>query len=412
MTDNKNNYDVIVFGATSFVGKIICHYLAKQYGEKGPKWAMAGRSQAKLNVLQNELQTEHNTDITTLVADAGDAEALAQLCERATVILSTVGPYSLYGEPMVKACVESGTDYVDLTGEPQWIKAMQDGYETQAQQTGARIVHSCGFDSIPSDLGVYYLQNNAIEQFGKTCQTVNMRVRRLKGGASGGTIASMLNIVEEAKKDPGLRKQLANPYVLCPAGHSFKAYQPNLKKAKYEPEFEAWVAPFVMAAINTRIVHRSNALLGAKYGERFIYDEAMQMGRGSSGMMRGWSMTLGLSAFMIGASIAPIKHWMENKMLPKPGEGPTPEEQENGMYDIRFYGETCDEEKIVVKALGDKDPGYGSTAKIIAEAALCLASNENVRQNSGGFYTPASCFKDQLYTPLAEKAGLTFEVLD
>ena len=412
MTDKKNNYDVIVFGATSFVGKIISHYLAKQYGDDGLKWAMAGRSQAKLNSLQNEIKTDHGVEVATLVADVSDAPALTALCEQTTVVLSTVGPYSLYGEPMVKACVETGTDYVDLTGEPQWIKAMQDAYEEQANASGARIVHSCGFDSIPSDLGVYYLQTRAIEQYGKTCQTVNMRVRRLKGGASGGTVASMLNIVEEAKKSPALRKQLANPYVLCPEGHPFKAYQPNLKKAKYEPEFEAWVAPFVMAAINTRIVHRSNALLGAMYGDRFIYDEAMQMGRGSSGMMRGWSMTLGLSAFMIGASISPIKSWMENKILPKPGEGPSPEEQENGMYDIRLYGETSDEEKLAVKVLGDKDPGYGSTAKIIAEAAICLASNDDVRQNKGGFYTPASCFKDALYEPLASKAGLTFEVLD
>ena len=409
MTDKP--FQIVVFGATSFVGQIICQYLTDTYGVDGEvKWAAAGRNLDKLNEVKATLGGAAS-NLTLLQADANDPKQLAALCDKAGVILSTVGPYALYGEPMVKACVETGTDYVDLTGETQWIRAMLIKYEKQAQASGARIVNCCGFDSIPSDLGVHFLQKQAKEKFGAPCTRVKMRVKAAKGGASGGTVASMLNIVQEATKDAELRKQLGNPYALCIDNAVNSARQPDVKSATKDPDFNAWLAPFVMAAINTRIVHRSNALLKGGYGKDFAYDEAMLTGSGTSGWLKAQAITGALGGFVVGAALKPTRWLMEKFVLPAPGEGPSPEEQKNGFYDIRFHGKTAAGEEIRTKVTGDRDPGYGSTAKMISEAALCLGVDTPASVVGGGFWTPATALGDKLIERLEAKAGLQFKVL-
>jgi short subunit dehydrogenase-like uncharacterized protein len=402
-------FDIVVFGATSFVGNILTGYLMKTYGNSGDiKWAVAGRSENKLI----ELKKQHGADdIPHIVADAADEPALQSMVKQARVIISTVGPYALYGEPLVKVCVETGTDYCDLTGEVQWYKRMVDKYETTAKQTGARIVHCSGFDSIPSDLGVYFLQQSAQEKFGKMCNKVTMRVAKLKGGASGGTVASMTNIAKEAAKDPALRKELQNPYSICPEGHGFSVRQNNVAGAQFDNDHEMWIGPFVMAAVNTRVVHRSNALLGNAYGTDFSYDEAMMMGKGAKGKGRARNMSWGLNIFMVLAALGPSRWLLEKFVLPKPGEGPSPEEQESGKYDMRFVGKTSEGKSIQVKVTGNKDPGYGSTAKMLGQAGVCLA-NIAKEDKAGGFWTPASIYGLDLIERLKANSGLTFDVLN
>lgn len=407
----SQNYDLIVFGATSFVGKILCQYLTSEYGINDKvSWAAAGRSQDKLEKLRASLGAEAE-QLALLIADAADESSLQSLCEQTRVIISTVGPYALYGEPLVKVCVATGTDYCDLTGEVQWVRRMITRYEDKARETGARIVHCCGFDSIPSDMGVWHLQRAAQAQFGAPCESIRMRVKAMRGAASGGTIASMLNITKEAASNPELRKELANPYSICPADHGFTARQHNVTSPEIDPESKQWAAPFVMAGINTRIVHRSNALSGKAYGENFRYDESMLMGKGTKGRLRATGFVMGLGAFLVGAALKPTRWLMENYMLPKPGEGPSPKAQEEGFYDIRFYGETANGERINTRVTGDRDPGYGSTSMIIAQSGLSLAFDIDKTERGGGFWTTATVFDQRLVDRLEKHAGLSFSVL-
>jgi short subunit dehydrogenase-like uncharacterized protein len=327
------------------------------------------------------------------------------------VIISTVGPYALYGSVLVKVCVETGADYVDLAGESQWILRMLQAHESQAGKSGARIVHCCGFDSVPSDLGVHHHQKTALEKFGEPATQIRMQVARMKGAASGGTVASIVNIAREMAKDPALRKTLANPYSLVPGGEA-RARQPNITTPTRDPETGAWLGPFVMAGINTRIVHRSNALSGYDYGVNFLYDESIRMGRGLKGSLAATALTGGLGAFMAGAVLPPSRWLMEKYILPKPGEGPSPEQQRNGMYDLRFYGTTASGNKLTTRVTGDRDPGYGSTARILGEAAVCLAKDIAKNEVGGGFWTPATALGDSLLARLEQHAGLTFEVCD
>ena len=406
MADSQ--FDIVIFGATSFVGEILTGYMHKTLADNGDvKWAIAGRSEAKLQ----EVKEKHGAqNVPHIIADANNEQQLRDMVNQARVIVSTVGPYALYGEPLVKVCVETGTDYCDLTGEVQWYKRMVDKYESQAKQSGARIVHCSGFDSLPSDLGVYFTQQQAQQAFGETCQQIDMRVARLKGGASGGTFASMINIAKEAAKDPALRKELQNPYSICPPDHGFKIRQHNVGGAEFDKNIDGWIGPFVMAAVNTRVVHRSNALQDNAYGQNFKYSEAMMMGKGKKGEKRAKSMGRMLKWFMILAAIAPTR-WLLEKFVPKPGEGPSPKEQEEGMFDMRFFGQTVSGKRIVTKVVGDRDPGYGSTAKMLGQAALCLASIDK-EAKVGGFWTPASIYQDGLIERLQKYSGLTFEVLE
>nr|MCS5580143.1 saccharopine dehydrogenase [Gammaproteobacteria bacterium] len=317
---------------------------------------------------------------------------------------------ALYGELLVKLCALSGTDYCDLTGEAQWIKRMVERYENEARASGARIVHSCGFDSIPSDLGVKFLQDLAQEHFGAYCNHVKMRVKATKGGASGGTIASALNLVQEAAKEPSLRQELKDPYSICPLGHSFKARQKTVA-VEYDEDFNSWVGPFLMAAINQRIVLRTNALLSRPYDPDFTYDEGTLTGDGRKGEKRAKRLSAVSSIGMVGVSLPPIRWLATRFFLPKPGEGPSLEQQDKGFFDLRFFGSNDQGGKIIVKVTGDKDPGYGATAKMLAQAGISLCRDVDKGSLPGGFWTPASVFGARLFERLQAHAGMTFEAL-
>ncbi|MEP7300384.1 MAG: saccharopine dehydrogenase NADP-binding domain-containing protein [Caldimonas sp.] len=403
--------DLVAFGATSFVGKILCRYLLDEFGAGGKlRWAAAGRSKAKLEELRESLGAKAAT-VPLVVADAADEASLRKMCASTRVVVSTVGPYALYGEPLVRACAESGTDYCDLTGEVQWIRRMVERYEASARESGARIVHCCGFDSLPSDLGVHFLQRQASSQFGVPCTRVKMRVKAMRGGMSGGTVASLLNVVREAAADPALRKELADPYSLCPDAVAPRVRQPELRSPELDADFDAWIAPFVMSAINTRVVFRTNALSGQAYGADFEYDEAMLMGRGLQGRLAATALTVGLGGFMVVGAIGPLRAGLERFLLPKPGEGPSPEAQRKGFWDLRFLGTTGDGRQIRTKVTGDSDPGYGSTGKMLGQAAACLALDVDKAATAGGFWTPATIFGDRLIQRLMEHSGVSFEVL-
>lgn len=408
------DFDIVVFGATSFVGRILCRYLLDTRSADVPplRWALAARSASRLEELKRELG-EGAELLPTLVADAADETALRALVARTRVVVSTVGPYALYGEPLVKVCAESGTDYCDLTGEVQWIRRMIERHEAAAKASGARIVHCCGFDSIPSDLGVFFLQQQAQRRLGRAASRVKMRVRAMKGGFSGGTAASLLNVAREVRANSALRKELANPYSLCVnTAAMVNVRQPSASAAKYDADFNAWTAPFVMAGINTRIVHRSNALTGHAYTRDFRYDEAVSVGKGFKGRVAATVTTLGLGAFMIAAALGPTRALLERFVLPKPGEGPSPQAQRRGFFDLRFMGRTDDGRALRIKVTGDRDPGYGSTAKMLGEAARCLAFDTPQGGLSGGFWTPSTAFGERLIARLQARAGLTFEVQD
>ena len=404
-------HDVTVFGATSFVGQILTRYLAEEFGTRGRlKWAIAGRSEEKLRSLRNSLGMKA-ARLPMVVADAADASALHRMCAGTRVVISTVGPYALYGEPLVRACVDSGTDYCDLTGEVQWIRRMIHAYEAAARKSGARIVHCCGFDSIPSDLGVHFLQSAARERYGEPCAEVRMRVKAMRGGFSGGTVASLLNVVKEASANPALRRELANPYSLCPEGYGSGIRQPNIRGPQYDSDFESWAAPFVMSAINTRIVQRSNALAKQAYGEDFRYDEAMLTGRGVAGQLAAAGVTAGLGAMMVAGALPPARWALGRVVLPAPGEGPSPEAQRKGFFDLRFLGRTDGGQVLRVKVTGDRDPGYGSTAKMLGQAGASLALDFADSGRGGGFWTPATMFGDRLIERLVAHSGVSFEVL-
>ncbi len=387
----ENQFDIVVYGATGFTGRLVAEYLQSQYGNgREISWAMAGRSTAKLESVRDEIGLPQDTPL--LVADAKDAGSMQSLVNATKLVLTTVGPYQLYGSELVEMCAKSGTDYVDLCGEPFWMREMIERFEQDAQQSGARIVFSCGFDSIPSDLGIHRLQQLAIEKSGQPAKRVKGRVRAMKGTFSGGTAASLQATVKAAKSNPEIMKLAFDPYALVPG---FKGVsQPDGECVHFSDEFNSWVAPFIMAAINTRNVHRSNALSDFRYGEDFQYDEMMLTGPGEKGE------TI--------ANHVKNDRSMAGPDAPKPGEGPSKEERENGFYDIMYVGELHTGESIVLSVKGDRDPGYGSTSKMISESAVCLV--KDARDTAGGIWTTAPAMGDPLITRLEENAGLTFKL--
>jgi len=412
LINNKNDreFDVIVYGATGFTGTLVAQYLLRQYGlGNNLKWSIAGRSASKLEAVKESLG-EQATDLEVIVADSRDKSALATLASRTRVVLTTVGPYALYGSDLVAACVEAGTDYCDLAGEVQWIRKMVDTHHERARETGARIVHCCGFDSIPMDLGVFFLQQAAHEQFGGYCQSIALFVKATKGTASGGTIASMMNIVEEAKKDRSIARMMANPYALNPEGEREGPDERDQQKVLHDKDAGSWTAPFVMAGVNTRVVRRSHALAGYPYGRDFRYREVVLTGTGVSGWFKGSMMTLALGALVVGISFSATRKLLQKFVLPKPGEGPSPELQQSGFFNLMQIGILPDGSILQTRITGDQDPGYGSTSKMLAEAAVCLAQDD--LDTRGGVLTPAFAMGDKLLARLRDNAGLTFDVVD
>ena len=399
--DRSRDFDIVLWGATGFTGQLVADYLVRNYlgGDAGLRLALAGRNEDKVRKVAAEIG---EPELPILVGDSFDADALDAIASRAEVVISTVGPYAKYGAELVAACVRNGTDYCDLTGETQFVRAMIDAHHEEAQRTGARIVHCCGYDSIPSDLGTLMTQEAFKERYGRYASQVKMAAVDMRGAFSGGTVASMLNIFDELKTNPGIRKVLGNPYALNPKGVRGPD-KGDQNGARYDKDLGTWTAPFIMAAINTRIVRRSHALQGQPYGEDFRYSEVM----GTKNMTQAISMAGGLMAFMASIAIPFTRPFVE-KRLPSPGEGPDAEARAKGRF------------KTVLLALGNgnslrgvvsdkRDPGYGSTAVMLSEAALCLALQGNELESGGGILTPATA----MGMPLVERlrnAGLTLSV--
>lgn len=399
--------DLVVYGATSFVGQILCRRLVERHGTDGElRWAIAGRDSSKLD----RVASETGADVERIVADASDRAALTRLVASTRVVASTVGPYALYGSVLVDVAALAGTDYCDLTGEPQWIRRMVDAHSATAASTGARLLHACGFDSIPSDLGVWHLQQRSIETYGVPCEHVSMRVASMRGGASGGTIASMVNLVEETSADPELRRQLADPYALAPPDSRTGPRQREVQRPTFDEASGQWIAPFVMAAVNTKVVHRTHALLGRPWGPGFTYDEAMLMGTGPLGAARAGGLSAAMAAGLGLVSVGPARRALAKHVLPAPGDGPSPEAQEKGSFDIRFFGATTAGERMSTRVTGDRDPGYSGTARMLAEVADCLVHLDPA-EVGGGSWTPASALGDRLVERLEDHAGIRFEVI-
>ena len=410
--ETSNQYDLIIFGATSFVGQILTTYMIEHLGTNGDiSWAIAARSASKLSELRDSYG-DSASQLPMIIADSQDEGSLQAMCNQTRVIISTVGPYALYGELLLKTCAETGTDYTDLTGEAQWIKQMQDKYQQTAKDSGARIVNSCGFDSIPSDMGVFKMQQQANQQFGHPMPHAKLRVKAIKGGASGGTVASMIEALKAAKADPKVRRQMGNPYILCGKDHQYQQKAASVKGPMFDKDFNAWIAPFIMEAINSRIVLHSNALMDMAYGKDFTYDEGVLTGKGLKGRLAAITSTAGFGALGLGLYITPIRKVLEKFVLPAPGEGPSPEAQLKGFFDVRIYGADNQGNNLSVKVTGDRDPGYGSTAKMLAQAGLCLAMDIKKEDCAGGFLTPSTAMGDALIKRLEDHAGLTFTVLE
>ena len=389
MADTNTKYDIVVFGASGYTGRLVAEYLQGEYANTNLKWAMAGRSLDKLASVRTALGISDSVDLVSV--DSDDAASVGQMVSDCKVVITTVGPYQLYGEELIKQCAEQGTDYVDLSGEPSWMHETIAQHSAAAKASGARIVHSCGFDSIPFDLGVYCLQQHAITQTGKPIATVKGRVRAMNGTFSGGTIASMRATMASAQANPAIIKVLTNPFALTEGFTGPE--QPTGAAPQYDEELNSWSAPFVMAAINTKNIHRSNFLLGHQYGEDFRYDEMLLTGDGEQGKA---------------AAEYVAKDDSIGKSDLQPGDGPTQEERENGNYDAIFAGQNSEGELMISSVQGDRDPGYGSTSKMLAEAAICLLENPTLA--SGGLWTPAAAMGQALIDRLHAHAGLTFQI--
>jgi len=402
-------FDVIVWGASGFTGKLVAEYLLSEYGLDGEvRWAMAGRNEDKLKQVRSQLGNE---DISILIADSDDADSLAELAARTKVICSTVGPYAKYGSKLVTACVEQGTDYCDLSGEAQWIRKMIDQHHDAAAKAGVRIVNSCGFDCIPSDMGVYFMQREIHAKTGNYAEHIKFRLKVMKGKLSGGTFASMSNLLKEAAEDPLVRKVLTSPYGLNPEMENQGNDVPDLQDIVHDDDIPAYITPFMMAGINTKIVRRSHALAGFPYGKDFLYDEAVISGPGFKGKLKGIAMALGLVTMVIGKPGSRLRKFMERKM-PEPGEGPNREERENGFFNILFLNKMANGDIIRGKVTGDRDPGYGSTSKMLGESAVCLALDKDKTPEAAGLLTASTAMGDVLLDRLQKNAGLTFTIHD
>ena len=402
-------FDIILFGASGFTGRLVAEYFLQEYGSSNQlKWAMAGRNLGKLEKIRAELG---DSSIPILLADSQDMASLNTLVQQTQVICTTVGPYAKYGSKLVEACVNQGVDYCDLTGEVQWIRRMIDQHQQAAKASGAKIVHCCGFDSIPSDMGVYFLQKEAFAQKGKYCQHIKMRVKGIKGGMSGGTYASLSNLLVEAEKDKSIFDILEHPYGLNPRGQWEGKDLSDLNSSQFDKDFQAWISPFVMAAINTKIVRRSHALVGFPYGKNFQYDEAILHGKGLSARLQAGMMAAatGLASHLSPNSI--IKR-VADRFLPQPGQGPSKQQREKGFFHLIFVGKMEDGSIIKAKVKGDRDPGYGSTSKMLGESALCLAKDRDKLPQINGVLTPSTAMGEPLLQRLKKKAGLTFNILN
>jgi short subunit dehydrogenase-like uncharacterized protein len=404
----ERELDLVLYGATSFVGRLSADYLLRAAPPQA-RIGLAGRSLERLSALQASLG-EHAASWPLLVADASDERSLSELASRTRVVATTVGPYRRYGLPMVETCARAGTHYADLTGEVLFMREAIERFDAVAAASGARIVHSCGFDSIPSDLGVLALYEAAVADGAGQLEETTLVVRAMKGGASGGTIASLKGTVDDARGSRELARVLADPYALSPdrAAEPSLGAERDLRGVRYDSDLGMWVGPFIMGSINTRAVRRSSALQGWAYGPRFRYREVMGFGSGPAGALQAGALAGGVGALAVGLSIGPARAVFD-RALPSPGEGPSESQRRRGFFRIEIHTRTSSGARYLARVAAQGDPGYNATSVMFGESALCLAFDEARLAPRAGVLTPATAMGDALSERL-RAAGQTLEV--
>ena len=413
MPHDDRRFDVVLWGATGFTGRLVAEYLVTHHGAGAAlRWAIGGRSREKLERVREGLAAidKSAAELPVVVGDGDDRESLDAIVRTTRAVCSTVGPFAVHGRQLVAACVEAGTDYCDSTGEPQFVRAMIDAHDQAARASGARIVHCCGFDSVPSDLGTLMLQEHAREDHGCRCYEVRHTVSLRGGGISGGTAASMVQLMEEAARDPAVRDLLADPYALDPRHEGTDPEPHEQRGVHWDPDTKRWTAPFVMAAINSRVVRRSNAVLDYAWGRDFRYREAMSFAAGARGWLQAAGVATGLAAALGAMAMPPLRQLAASRFLPSPGEGPSKEARGRSSFVSRFVGVLEGSGKRIQGIARGGDPGYEETAKMLAESVLCLARDRATTRTEGGVLTPASCLGMTLVGRL-RKAGLSFEMV-
>ena len=398
----QKKLDLVIWGATGFTGKLVCEYITNSYKSKDLNWTIAGRNEEKLLKLKNRLNIKNSI----LIGNSNDKSSLEKICGKTKVICSTVGPYALYGTNLIHACIKMKTNYCDISGETQWIRKIIDTFHEKAKKQKIKIVNSCGFDSIPSDMGVYFCQSNYYKENGEYANEINMRVAGSRGGFSGGTYNSLTNVIHEASLNKSVRKILNNPYGLNPINEQSGPDKKDLKSVEYDNEAKSWIAPFVMAGINTKIVRRSNALLNYKYGNSFLYSEAVLVGNGILGKIIGYLSLIPI--LMVIQKKGSVIKKIVDLFVPKAGEGPSKKQRENGFFSLKFFFGN-NRQRYLAKVTGDMDPGYGSTSKMLAECAICLALDDTLNENYG-VITPSVAFEENILERLENNAGLEFSM--
>lgn len=409
----QRDYDIILWGATGATGRRAAHHLARRCAQCNLVLAIGGRNPAKLEAVRNDLPGAGH-DIDILVGDSHDAAFMDTMAARTRVVVSTVGPFALYGSALVAACAANGTHYCDLTAEPQWMRAMIDAHQEAARGSGARIVHACGHDSIPSDLGVQFLQEVATERHGLPCRRIATRVTRMKGGFSGGTAASFLNAMRLREQDPDFGRLSQDPYALCPEGDRQGPDGPDRMmpvQVTWDGDLQAWTKPYFMGPMNSKIVRRTNAIMGYPYGRDFRYQETGLTRGGVGGWVAAVRSAIFGRLFLTAMAIAATRRMLQRHVLPKSGEGPSQEVRESGSYELVLVGKLPDGATLMARITGQGDPGVRSTTLMLTEAALCLAEDADKLSVGGGFWTPAAAMGKLLRDRVTKHAGLTFEVM-
>jgi short subunit dehydrogenase-like uncharacterized protein len=404
VSDTDRQYDIVVWGATGVAGRFVAEYLTEQYAPDALSLALGGRDADRLGSLTTDLADRNDAweDLPTVLGDATDQESLREIARSTRVICTTVGPYTTYGTPLVEACVDAGTDYCDLTGEVNWIRETVDRYHEAAVDADTRVVHSCGFDSVPADLGTLLVQSFAVDEFDTPCELVRIYLEDGDGSVSGGTLASAAELFAAASNDPVARQALRNPYSLAPPGERDGVDPGEQRRPRHDRLRSAWTAPSPMAPVNERVVRRSNALLGYPWGREFRCTEVVPTGRGIGGAAGAGLVAGTLGLFTAAMSIDPIRSGLRQVVFPDPGEGPTRADSESGQFTVRVLGRgTATDGPFTVEAVigADRDPGYGATARMLGEAAVCLLRDETASPLDGGVLTPASGIGE----PLADR---------
>jgi len=410
---NTREFDVIVWGASAFVGKLVVEYLLETYGVgKDLRWAIAGRNRDKLEAVLQQFGLEPDA-LPLVLADSHDKASLKDMARRTRVVCTLVGPYALYGSELVEACIEEGTDCCDLTGEVFWVRDMVAAHGAVARENHVHIVNACGFDALPSDLGTLWVQKAMKDRHGVYSHDVAMRVMEfVVDGFSGGTLASAFNNMELATSSKDMLAIMSDANALIPADAGIDVPGTDVKGPRWEPEIGAWAVPYLLAAFNSQIVRRSNALAGFPYGRDFRYGEGAATGAGIGGWLRAVAATVSMYTFVTMGLLRPTRA-MARRLMRKPGEGPSREKIENGYYRIVFTARHPQDPTVItqVQIDGERDPGYGSACRMIAECAVSLALDEGISMLPGGFWTPASCLGEQLIERLQRNAGIRFKIL-